>query len=119
LPDGFVFKPKIQIWVLHWKEVVGIFYGHLVHFMIFCCILWTFGIVRGNLVFSPVLVFRTKKNLATLGCSQKKCRHCFFQGDASFPISESKTSEVGNEKRPIDNVFVPPIDEVLNDVSGK
>jgi hypothetical protein len=26
---------------------VGIVYGHLVHFTDFCCILWTFGIVRG------------------------------------------------------------------------
>jgi hypothetical protein len=31
----------------------GIFYGHVVHFTVFCCILWTFGIVRGNLVFLP------------------------------------------------------------------
>jgi hypothetical protein len=31
-------------------EDVGIFYGHLVHFAVFCYILWTFGIVRGNLV---------------------------------------------------------------------
>jgi hypothetical protein len=29
----------------------GIFYGHLVHFTVFCYILWTFGIVRGNLVY--------------------------------------------------------------------
>jgi hypothetical protein len=32
-------------------EDVGIFYGHLVHFMVFCYILWKFGIVRGNLVY--------------------------------------------------------------------
>jgi hypothetical protein len=32
-------------------EDVGIFYGHLVHFMVFCYILWTLGIVRGNLVY--------------------------------------------------------------------
>jgi hypothetical protein len=38
----------------------GIFYGHLVHFTVFCYILWTFGI------FFPILVFCTKKNLATL-----------------------------------------------------
>jgi hypothetical protein len=29
----------------------GIFYGHLVHFTVFCYILLTFGIVRGNLVY--------------------------------------------------------------------
>jgi hypothetical protein len=32
-------------------EGVGIFYGHLVHFTVFCYSLWTFGIVRGNLVY--------------------------------------------------------------------
>jgi hypothetical protein len=47
-------------------EDVGIFYGHLVNFTDFCDILWTFGIVRGNFIFFPVLVFCTKKNLATL-----------------------------------------------------
>jgi hypothetical protein len=29
----------------------GIFHGHLVHFMVFCYVLSTFGIVRGNLVY--------------------------------------------------------------------
>jgi hypothetical protein len=33
------------------QEDVGIFYGHLVHFTVFCYIYWTFGIVRGNLVY--------------------------------------------------------------------
>jgi hypothetical protein len=28
----------------------GIFYGNLVPFTVFCNFLWTFGIVRGNLV---------------------------------------------------------------------
>jgi hypothetical protein len=32
-------------------EDVGLFYGHLVHFTVFCYILWTFGIGRGNLVY--------------------------------------------------------------------
>jgi hypothetical protein len=32
-------------------EDVGIIYGHLVHFTVFCYILWTFGIVRRNLVY--------------------------------------------------------------------
>jgi hypothetical protein len=53
-------------------EDVGLLYGHLVHFTVFCYILWTFGIVRGNLVYIfPVLVFCTKKNLATLMTSEK------------------------------------------------
>jgi hypothetical protein len=48
-------------------EDVGIFYGNLVNFTVFCYILGTFGIIRGNLVYIfPVLVFCTKKNLATL-----------------------------------------------------
>jgi hypothetical protein len=47
-------------------EDVGIFYGHLVHFTVFCYISWTFGILRGNLVLFPVLVVCTEKNLATL-----------------------------------------------------
>jgi hypothetical protein len=41
----------------------GIFYGHLVHFTVFCYILWTFRIFVINWYF---LVFCTKKNLATL-----------------------------------------------------
>jgi hypothetical protein len=32
-------------------EDVGIFYGHLVHFTVSCYIFWTFGIVRGDLVY--------------------------------------------------------------------
>jgi hypothetical protein len=51
-------------------EDVGIFY-RLVHFTAFCYILRTFGIVRGNLVFFPVLVFCLKKNLATLGLNEE------------------------------------------------
>jgi hypothetical protein len=31
----------------------GTFYVLLVHFTVFCYILWTFGIVRGNLVYFP------------------------------------------------------------------
>jgi hypothetical protein len=34
-------------------EDVGIFYGHLVHFMVIWYILWTFGIFCGNLVYFP------------------------------------------------------------------
>jgi hypothetical protein len=29
----------------------GIFYGHLVHFTVFCDILWTFGVISSNLVY--------------------------------------------------------------------
>jgi hypothetical protein len=41
-------------------EDVGIIYRHLVHFTVFCYILFTFGIVRGNLVyFFPFWYFVT------------------------------------------------------------
>jgi hypothetical protein len=53
----FVFKPKIQIWENMEgiaMEDVGIIYGHLVHFTVFCYILLTFGIVRGSLVYFPL-----------------------------------------------------------------
>jgi hypothetical protein len=59
----FVFKPKIQIWVNFGGSCNGrwwcIFYGHLVHFTVFCYILSTFGIVRGNMygIFFPFWYF--------------------------------------------------------------
>jgi hypothetical protein len=43
-------------------EEDGIFYGHLVHFMVFGYILWTFGKVCGNLVyFFPFWYFVPRK----------------------------------------------------------
>jgi hypothetical protein len=53
---------------------VGIFYGHLVHFTAISYILWPFGVFCGHFgvfcghfdIFFPILVCRTKKNLATL-----------------------------------------------------
>jgi hypothetical protein len=48
-------------------ENLGIFYDHLVYFTAIGNIVWPFGIVCGHLVyFLPVLVFCTKKYLATL-----------------------------------------------------
>jgi hypothetical protein len=66
----FVLKPKIPIWInlggsfngkswyILWP--VGLFYGHWKYFMAIWYSLWSFGI------FLHVLVFCTKKNLATL-----------------------------------------------------
>jgi hypothetical protein len=66
----FVFKPKIQIlanfggscngrcWYILWT--LGPFYGLLLYFMNNWYSSWKVGI------FSPVLIFSTKKNLATL-----------------------------------------------------
>jgi hypothetical protein len=46
---------------------LALFYDNLVQFTAFGNILWPFGIFCGNLViFFPVLVFWTKKNLAIL-----------------------------------------------------
>jgi hypothetical protein len=43
-------------------EDVGVFYGHLVQFTVFCYILWTLGLVRGNLVcFFPFRYFVPRK----------------------------------------------------------
>jgi hypothetical protein len=53
-------------------ENLAVFYDHLVYFTTNGNILWQFGIFCSNLVyFPPVLVFWTKKNLATLICSCK------------------------------------------------
>jgi hypothetical protein len=55
-----ILNPKIPIWVnfggywvLQWKMLLHIFYGHFVYFMVIWYIF-------------PVLVFCTKKNLSTL-----------------------------------------------------
>jgi hypothetical protein len=72
LPDGLFSNQKSKfggILAGLAMEDVGIFYGHLVHFMDFCFILWsyvillwTFDIVRGNLVyFFPLLYFVPRK----------------------------------------------------------
>jgi hypothetical protein len=57
LPDGLLSNQKSKFGLIlegFAMQDVGIFYGHLVHFTVFCYILWTVGIVRGNLVnFSP------------------------------------------------------------------
>jgi hypothetical protein len=47
--------------VLQWKMLVHVFYGHLVNFTVFCYILWTFAIVRGNLVFFLSWYFVARK----------------------------------------------------------
>jgi hypothetical protein len=44
-------------------EDVGIFYGHLDHLTVFCYLLWTFGIVPGNLeYFFPFLYCAPRKS---------------------------------------------------------
>jgi hypothetical protein len=48
-------------------EDVVIFYGHLVHFTFFYYILWTFGVVRGILVYFPRfgILYQESVNLAS------------------------------------------------------
>jgi hypothetical protein len=65
----FVFKPKIPIWVNFGVYCNGKYWyiDHLVYFTAIGNMLWPFGIFFWSIgIFSPVLVFCTKKNLATL-----------------------------------------------------
>jgi hypothetical protein len=65
LPDGLFSNQKskfVELLEGLAMEDDGIFYGHLVYFTVFCCILWTFGKVRGNLIyFFPFWYFVTRK----------------------------------------------------------
>jgi hypothetical protein len=69
-------------------EEDGISYRHLVYFRVFCYMSWTFGTVRGNLVFFPILVFCTKKNLATLylmfSVTSLQCVQCVLLDQRCF-----------------------------------
>jgi hypothetical protein len=47
-------------------EDVGIFYGHLVHFTVFCYMLWTFGTVRGHLAYFFPFWYFVPGKMATL-----------------------------------------------------
>jgi hypothetical protein len=57
-------------------EDVGTLNGHWVHFTVFCYILWTFGIVRGNLVhFFRFGIFSQEKSgnpALVIGCRKLK-----------------------------------------------
>jgi hypothetical protein len=57
-------------------EDVGIFYGQLVHFTVFCYILWTFGIVRGNLVYFLRFGMLYKEKSGNPGF-QESCRYLY------------------------------------------
>jgi hypothetical protein len=50
-------------------EDVGIFYGHVVHFTVYCYILWTFGIVRGNLVYFSHFGILYEEKSGNPGCA--------------------------------------------------
>jgi hypothetical protein len=79
----FVFKPKIPIGVNFGRSCNGkswrvlwpfsLFYGHCKCLMAIWYILWSFGL------FFPVLVFCTKKNLATLGWCEAAASQGFLQ----------------------------------------
>jgi hypothetical protein len=77
LPDGLFSNQKSKFGLILEglaKEDVGIFYGHLVHFRSFCYILWTFGIVRGNLVYFPFVYFVPRKIWQPCYLAAKVCR---------------------------------------------
>jgi hypothetical protein len=65
LPDGLFSNQKSKFGLILEglvMEEVAMFYGHLVHFTVFCYILWTFGVVRGILVyFFPFWYFVPRK----------------------------------------------------------
>jgi hypothetical protein len=69
LPDGIFSKQKSQFGKIFYSltlDDVGIFYRHSVYFTGNWYSLCPFGIFCGHLVFFPVLVCCTKKNLAAL-----------------------------------------------------
>jgi hypothetical protein len=55
-------------------EDVGIFFGHLVHFMVFCYILWTFGIVCGDLVYVSRFVILYQEKSGNPGLHNTKLK---------------------------------------------
>jgi hypothetical protein len=66
-------------------EEFDIPYGHLVYFTA------TFGIFCGNVVFSPLLVYCTKKNLATLMQDRHHLKKVMTSSDKN-PAPESRFS---------------------------
>jgi hypothetical protein len=71
LPDGLFLNQKFKVGKILeglGKENVGTFYAHLECITAIQYILWTFGnlVVCKFGIFSPVLVYCIKKNLATL-----------------------------------------------------
>jgi hypothetical protein len=60
----------MAIWYILW--LFGIFYGYLVYFMAIWYILWPFGNFVVVWYISPVLVYYTEKNLATLSVCSKR-----------------------------------------------
>jgi hypothetical protein len=75
--------------VLYVMENLGIFYDHLVNYTAIGNILWPFGIFYGHFgIFSPVLVYCTKKNLATLLLFTTNFpEQHFFWGGAPYPFN--------------------------------
>jgi hypothetical protein len=46
----------------------GIYYGHLVQFMVFCYMLWTFGVVCGNSVYFSRFGILHREKSGNPGC---------------------------------------------------
>jgi hypothetical protein len=77
-----------KYWRVFAMKDVGIFYGCLVHFTVFSYILWTFGIVHGNLVYFSRFGIFTKKNLATL-LKSRVTRWVIAQNEANYIFVKS------------------------------
>jgi hypothetical protein len=107
LPDG-LFSNQIsefgQILEGLAIEDVGIFYEHLVHFTVFCHILWTFGIVHGNLVYFSCfgVLCKEKSGNPAQNCkiSSNNYDMLFFKL-FFFLCNFSRTKQWSQEERPV------------------
>jgi hypothetical protein len=71
----------------------GIFYGHLVQFTVFCYILWTFGIDRGNLAyFFPFGYFVPRK------IWQPRTRGALTLESGKSPVKNVKSARRGGRR---------------------
>jgi hypothetical protein len=59
-------------------EDVDMSYGYLVHLKVYCYILWTFGIVRGNLVYFPRFGILYQEKSGNPATKRTKWQH-FYQ----------------------------------------
>jgi hypothetical protein len=86
LPDGtYIFLPKKLLWVHFEVDNICIFYVHLEYLTAIWYILTPFGIFCAHCsIFGYVLVYFTKKNLATvLGASAKEFEMVLLQPKTS------------------------------------
>jgi hypothetical protein len=74
----------------------GIFYGHLVHFAVFCYILWTlFCIVRGNLVYFSRFGILCVEKSGNPGYVFKSLTRSFFSFQTSIKAETFRKGLIG------------------------